>query len=83
MVCGSSRAKSRVVTTEDLEERINRLDRLGWGMAKEAALTRAADDPPVRQERLAYLPAVRDALEGVERASGTRVTRAPSFTPPG
>jgi hypothetical protein len=61
------------VTTEELEKRINRLDRLGRGMAKEAALIRAADDPPLRQERLAYLAAVGDALEGVERA---RVTPA-------
>ena len=83
MVCGSSRAKSRFVTTEDLGERLNRLDRMGWGMVKEAALTRAADDPPLRQERLAYLAAVGDALERVERASGTSVTRAPRFTPPG
>jgi hypothetical protein len=57
----------------DLSARVERLDQLSRGLAKEAILIRAGDDPLLYLERKAYLGAIQDALSGVEAA---RVTLA-------
>jgi hypothetical protein len=57
----------------DLSARIERLDQLSRGLAKEAILIREGNDPLLYLERKAYLGAILDALSGVEAA---RVTLA-------
>jgi hypothetical protein len=59
--------------TNDIKQRIDRLDQLSRGLAKEVVLTRAANDPLLYLERKAYLTAIHDALAGVE---GARVALA-------
>ena len=53
---------------EDVTARIQRLDVLGRGLAKEVTLWKQSNDPLLYQERMAYLRAIRDALAGVEAA---------------
>ncbi len=57
-----------MLTLTDVIARIQRLDELTRGLAKEVLLWRAADDPLLYLERRAYLKAVQDALAGVESA---------------
>ncbi len=52
----------------DLTARVQRLDVLMRGLAKEVALWKQGDDPLLYQERKAYLKAIQDALAGVEAA---------------
>jgi hypothetical protein len=57
-----------VLTLVDVIARIQRLDELTRGLAKEVLLWREADDPLLYLERRAYLKALQDALAGVESA---------------
>jgi hypothetical protein len=61
------------VDTDGSKQRIDRLDQLSRGLAKEVVLMRAANDPLLYLERKAYLTAIQDALAGVE---GARVALA-------
>ena len=56
----------------DLESRVERLDLLSRGLAKEAIL-KECNDPLLYRERQDYLKAIRESLSGVEAA---RVTLA-------
>jgi hypothetical protein len=53
---------------EDLLARVERLDQLGRGLAKEVVLWRKGNDPLLYLERKAYLSAIQDALAGIEAA---------------
>jgi hypothetical protein len=57
-----------VLTLSDMIARIQRLDELTRGLAKEVLLWREANDPLLYLERRAYLNAIQDALAGVESA---------------
>ena len=57
----------------DLSARVERLDQLSRGLAKEVIMWKACNDPLLYLERKAYLAAIRDAVSGVEAA---RVTLA-------
>ena len=57
----------------DLESRVERLDQLSRGLAKEEILWNECNDPLLYRERQDYLAAIRAALSGVECA---RVTLA-------
>jgi hypothetical protein len=61
------------VNTDGIKQRVQRLDELSRGLAKEVVLMRAANDPLLYLERKAYLTAIQDALAGVE---GARVALA-------
>jgi hypothetical protein len=52
----------------DLTARVQRLDQLMRGLAKEVALWKEGNDPLLYVERRAYLTAIQDALAGVESA---------------
>ena len=52
----------------DLESRVQRLDQLSRGLAKEILLWKACNEPLLYRERQDYLKAVRQALSRVERA---------------
>ena len=52
----------------DLKRRIARLDQLAQGLAKEVALWKGGNDPPLFAERRMYLKASQDALAGAEEA---------------
>jgi hypothetical protein len=52
----------------DLAARVQRLDELARGLAKEVTLWKACNDPLLYLERKAYLNAIQDALAGVETA---------------
>lgn len=52
----------------DLTARVQRLDVLMRGLAKEVALWKEGNDPLLYPERKAYLKAIQDALAGVEAA---------------
>jgi hypothetical protein len=62
-----------VLTADDLERRVERLEVLAKGLGKEVYLWRQADDPLLYLERRKYLCALQDALFGVE---GARVALA-------
>jgi hypothetical protein len=53
---------------QDLSARIQRLDQLARGLAKEVSLWKAGNDPLLYLERKAYLNGIQDALAGVESA---------------
>jgi hypothetical protein len=55
----------------DLRRRIERLDRLARGLAKEVALWNGANDPLLYLERKAYLTAIQHTLSGAEAARVT------------
>jgi hypothetical protein len=57
----------RQMTVADVKARVERLDRLARGLAKEV-LWKGAADPLLYRERKAYLAGVQDALAGVETA---------------
>jgi hypothetical protein len=60
-----------MITWEQSERRIERLERLGLGLAREDMLwtkDNLHDHPPLFAETRAYLEAIRDALSGVETA---------------
>jgi hypothetical protein len=50
----------------DLKARIQRLDKLARGLAKEVGLWRGCNDPLLYRERKAYLAGVQDALARAE-----------------
>jgi hypothetical protein len=52
----------------DLERRVERLDRLSCGLAREEILVKKGNDPLLYRERQDYLAAIRAALSGVECA---------------
>jgi hypothetical protein len=52
----------------DLRARVRRLDELARGLAKEAVLWKACDDPLLYLERRAYISAIHDALAAAEAA---------------
>jgi hypothetical protein len=52
----------------DLKARIERLDRLARGLAKEVGLQRGAEDVLLFRERRQYLRGIQDALAGAEAA---------------
>jgi hypothetical protein len=52
----------------DLTARVQRLDQLARGLAKEVQLWKRGTDPLLYLERKAYLGAIQDALAGVEAA---------------
>jgi hypothetical protein len=52
----------------DIKARIDRLDRLARGLAKEVGLQRGAEDVLLFRERRRYLRAVQEALAGAEAA---------------
>jgi hypothetical protein len=52
----------------DLKARIQRLDELARGLAREVALWKGGNDPLLYLERKAYVGAIQDALAGVESA---------------
>jgi len=56
------------VTTLQLRERIDRLDKLARGLAREALVIGKGNDPLLYAERQAYLAAVFDAIRGLEAA---------------
>jgi hypothetical protein len=56
------------VENDGIKKRVERLDELSRGFAKEIVLTRAANDPLLYLERRAYLNGISDALAGVEAA---------------
>jgi hypothetical protein len=57
----------------DLERRVERLDQVSRGLAKEEIVMREGNDPLLYRERQDYLAAIRAAPAGVE---GARVTLA-------
>jgi hypothetical protein len=54
----------------DLKARIERLDRLARGLAREVGMQRGAEDVLLFRERRQYLRAIQDVLAGVEAAGG-------------
>jgi hypothetical protein len=52
----------------DLAARVQRLDRLSRGLAREVMLWKTSHDPLLYLERKEYLKAIQDALAGVESA---------------
>ena len=52
----------------DLKARIERLDRLARGLAREVGLQRGAEDVLLFRERRQYLRAVQEALAGADAA---------------
>jgi hypothetical protein len=61
------------MTVDNLAARARRLGRLAMGLMREVVLIRQADDPLLYLERLAYVEALRGAVDGLEAA---RVTLA-------
>jgi hypothetical protein len=57
-----------VIGVKDLTARIERLDRLSRGLAREVLRWKEGDDPLLYVERREYLSAIQDALAGVEAA---------------
>jgi hypothetical protein len=57
-----------MMTINNLEARLARLEELGRGLAKEKAIIREGNDPLLYLERKEYLNALADALAGVETA---------------
>jgi hypothetical protein len=58
--------------TDGIKRRIGRLDTLSRGLAKEAVLMKAADDPLLSLERKADLTAIQDALLATGRVALAR-----------
>jgi hypothetical protein len=58
----------RSMTLADLVARVQRLDELTRGLAKEVVLWKECNDPLLYLERKAYLEAIQDALAGVDTA---------------
>jgi hypothetical protein len=54
------------VTLNQIAARVQRLDQLSRGLAREISLIRAANDPMLYLERKAYVSAMGDALQGIE-----------------
>jgi hypothetical protein len=68
----------REMGVADIKARVERLDRLARGLAKEVGLWRGCKDPLLYRERKAYLGAVQEALAGVEAAEAES-----QLSPPG
>jgi hypothetical protein len=54
------------MTLDSIRSRVQRLDALARGLAKETVLIDECDDPLLYRERLDYRTAIRQALDGVE-----------------
>jgi hypothetical protein len=52
----------------DLTARVQRLDQLARGLAREVWMWKRGNDPLLYLERKAYLNAIQDALAGIETA---------------
>jgi hypothetical protein len=52
----------------DVSARVQRLDELARGLAKEVSLWKKGDDPLLFLERKAYLNAIQNAMAGAEEA---------------
>ena len=52
----------------NLEARVQRLEELSRGLAREVLLWKEGNDPLLYAERRAYLSAIQDALAGIEDA---------------
>jgi hypothetical protein len=52
----------------DIKARIDRLDRLAWGVAKEVGLQRGAETVLLFREQRQYIRAIQEALAGAEAA---------------
>lgn len=50
----------------DLKARIERCHKLAMGLEQEILIINRADDPLLRNERLAYVAGLRDAIAGIE-----------------
>jgi hypothetical protein len=61
------------MTVDNLQARARRLDGLAMRLMKEVVLIREADDPLLYLDRLAYVEALRGAVDGLE---GARVALA-------
>jgi hypothetical protein len=57
-----------MITVNDLEARLARLEELSRGLAKERVIISEGNDPLLYLERKAYLSALADILAGVESA---------------
>lgn len=57
-----------MITINDLEARLARLEELSRGFAKEAVIIKAGNDPLLYLERREYMNALANALAGVESA---------------
>jgi hypothetical protein len=57
-----------VIDEQGIQARVERLERLSKGLAREVVVIRAADDPLLYLERQAYLAALRDGIAGLEDA---------------
>jgi hypothetical protein len=56
------------VTHNQIAARVERLDQLSRGLARQISMIGEANDPMLYLERKAYLSAMGDALQGVESA---------------
>jgi hypothetical protein len=56
---------------QDIAARVQRLDMLSRGLAKEEVMVRHTHDALLYRERQDYLAAIRQALSGVEAARAT------------
>jgi hypothetical protein len=56
------------MTPDNIRSRVQRLDALARGLAKETVLIDECEDPLLYRERLDYRTAIRQALDGVETA---------------
>jgi hypothetical protein len=60
--------KGCAVQLADIRPRVNRLEQLAKGLAKEVSIIRAADDPLLYRERKQYLTSIQDARAGADAA---------------
>jgi hypothetical protein len=56
------------MTLDSIRSRVQRLDALARGLAKETTLIAECNDPLLYRERLDYRTAIRQALDGIETA---------------
>jgi hypothetical protein len=56
------------MTLDSIRSRVQRLDALARGLAKEIVLVDECEDPLLYRERLDYRAAIRQALHGVDTA---------------
>lgn len=57
-----------MITERDVEVRLERLNGLALGLARELAIWHKGNDPLLHLERTAYLHAIADVLAGAEAA---------------
>jgi hypothetical protein len=64
----SQRLGGIIMSTINLQARVERLDDLSRGLAREVLLWKEGNDPLLYAERKAYLTAIQQALAGIEDA---------------